>query len=205
LSRYAAYTIAAAWVAFLGLTTIEQNIYATNEIAMYTRAVSFTPRHVRMNIALGLSCALDKDFKSAEKYFRQALVDEPTNERARLGLGTAIFDQGRYWEGLELYDQVKEPNDFKEILEANKNLAYRILIEKYQAMLKGDGSNAQIHYSLGVVYAKKGEFEKAISYFQKALSLDPELKNARFNLCNCYKALGQEAHAVQCFEIFNKM
>jgi len=205
LSLRLARVIAGAWMAFLALTTIEQNIYAVNEIAMYTRAVSFAPHHVRMNIALGLSYALDKDFPDAEKYFRRALIDEPANQRARLGLGTAVFDQGRYWEGLELYDQVGEPNDFQEILEANKNLAYRILIEKYEGMLANNSAPVEkIYYSLGVVYAKKGDFKKAVDYFQKALKVDPAFTNARFNLCNCYKASGQEANAAACFKILEE-
>jgi len=197
-------TLVAGWIGFLCLTTIEQNIYATNEIAMYSRSVRFVPRHVRMNIALGLSYVLEKDFKDAEKYFRQALADEPSNIRARLSLGTALLDQGLYWEGLAEYERISTPGNFKQLLDENKNLAFRILIGKYQAMLQTDSLNAKVYYSLGVVYAKKEEFTIAIDYFQKALSLDPRLENARANLCNCYKALGQNETAGQCFSLMGE-
>lgn len=191
--------LAGGWIIFLSLATIEQNIYATNEIAMCQRTLSFVPNHVRTNTVLGLRYAADKDFKNAEKYFQKALDYEPMNTRARLGLGTALIDQGRYWEGLAEYEKISDTGTFKDMLEENKDLAYRKLITQYEAMFKKDPRNTQIYYSFGVVYAKKGDFEKAISYFKDALKFDPQHENARANLCNSYKALGREAQAKECF------
>jgi tetratricopeptide (TPR) repeat protein len=199
VSRTFLRVLVAGWIAFLCLTTIEQNIYATNEIAMDKRSVSFSPRHVRMNITLGLNYAIEGDFKNAQKYFQLALDYEPTNVRALIGLGTALLDQGQYWQGLEVYDKIASLGDFKELVDENKKLAYRILTEKYRAMQKAQPSNAEIYYSLGVVFAKNNEFEDAIGQFEKALELDPAHSNARLNLCNCYKAFGQMEKADQCF------
>lgn len=187
------------WVVFLALTTIEQNIYAANEIAMYRRTLFFTPDHVRINTTLALSYAVDGNFKAAQEYFQKALDREPMNTRARLGLGTTLLDQNLCWEGLAEYDKITDVGDLKDMMEANKNLAYRKLITQYSVMLKKDPENPGIYYSLGVVYAKKGDFEKAVNYFKATLTRDAENTNAQANLCNCYKALGREAEAKECF------
>ncbi|MCX5682014.1 MAG: tetratricopeptide repeat protein [Candidatus Omnitrophica bacterium] len=199
VTRFFMNTLAVGWIIFLVLTTIEQNIYATNEVAMYRRSLSLTPTHVRMDIALGLSYALDKNFEGAETYFQKALDYEPANTRARLGLGTALLDQNRCWDGLAEYDKITDAANFKDLMEGNKNLAYRKLIMRYEAMLKNDPANARIYYSLGVVYAKKGEFEKAIEYFKDTLKREPGFENAQANLCNSYKALGRDSEAKECF------
>jgi superkiller protein 3 len=191
--------LAGGWILFLSLATIEQNIYAANEIAMCQRTLSFTPNHVRTNTVLGLRYAADQDFKNAEKYFQRALDYEPANARARLGLGTAFLDQNLCWEGLAEYDKILDIGTFKVMMEGNKDLAYRKLTAQYEAMLKKNPGDARIYYSLGVVDAKKGDFEKAIQYFKDALQRDPQYENARANLCNSYKALGRTLEAKECF------
>jgi len=199
LTRFWVRSIVSLWIIFLACITIEQNIYATHEIALFERTVSFTPEHVRINVALGLSYVFQKKFARAEPCFRRALAYEPSNTRARVSLGTVLLDQGRYWEGLAEYEKIFGSRDFQDLVERNKKLAYRLLIEKYSAMIKGKDTPADVYYSLGVVYAKKGDFKDAIVYFQKALERDPRHRNALINLCNSFWAAGQEQDAQTCF------
>jgi tetratricopeptide (TPR) repeat protein len=199
IARFLMGALAGGWIIFLSLATITQNIYAANEITMYKRSLLFAPNHVRINIALGLRYVMNKDFKNGEIYFQKAVDTEPFNTRARLGLGTALLDQNRCWEGLTEYDKITDIANFKELMEGNKNLAYRKLIAQYEGMLKEDPTDARIYYSLGVVYAKKGDFPKAIGYFKDTLDRDPLNENAQANLCNSYMASGQDGEAKECF------
>ncbi len=203
LTRSWARSLIGLWMVFLAGITIEQNIYATHEIALFSRSASFTPEHVRMNIALGLRYVFEKKFAQAEPYFRNALAYEPTNTRARVSLATVLLDQGKLWEGLSEFEKVTDAESFQDLVDRNKNLAYRLLIKKYSAMIKGENTPADVHYSLGVVYAKQGDFQQAISYFQKTLARDPRHRNAHKNLCNSFWAVGDETRAQVCFQEIN--
>lgn len=194
------HSLVALWILFLCCITIEQNIYATNETALFRRSVSFTPEHVRMNVALGLNYVARHQFKEAEPYFRRALEREPFNTRARVSLATVLLDQGKLWEGLQEYEQIPDAKDFQDLVEKNKKLAYQLLIKKYSAMIKDKDAPADVYYSLGVVYAKKEDFKQAIPYFQKALQQDPKHANALRNLCNSLRAAGNEREAQSCFK-----
>lgn len=203
LTRSWARSLIGLWMIFLAGTTIEQNIYATHEIALFSRSVSFRPEHVRLNIALGLRYVFEKKFAQAEPYFRNALAYEPTNTRARVSLATVLLDQGKLWEGLSEFEKVTDAENFQDLVDRNKNLAYRLLIKKYSAMIKGENTPADVHYSLGVVYAKQGDFQQAISYFQETLARDPRHRNAHENLCNSFWAAGDETRAQDCFQEIN--
>lgn len=54
--------------------------------------------------------------------------------------------------------------------------------------------------NMGVIAAKTGRGESALAYFQKALGLDPNNKDAQNNLGICYLDLGHHEQAIPCFE-----
>ena len=56
------------------------------------------------------------------------------------------------------------------------------------------------YYNLGVVYYELKNFEQAILYFQKSLTLNPTSLPATTNLGVCYKELHQYSLAIECFE-----
>ncbi|HAG50487.1 MAG TPA: serine/threonine protein kinase, partial [Deltaproteobacteria bacterium] len=53
---------------------------------------------------------------------------------------------------------------------------------EYKIALKLNPDSLLAHNNLGVVYAKKGDVEKAIIEFQEALRIDPSYSGARDNL-----------------------
>ena len=56
--------------------------------------------------------------------------------------------------------------------------------------------DAHTHYRLGYVYEKKGLPINAIAAYEKALTLDPDIKWARFNLASLYARSGEYNRAV---------
>ena len=56
--------------------------------------------------------------------------------------------------------------------------------------------DAQTHYRLGYVYEKKGLPINAIAAYEQALTLDPDIKWARFNLASLYARSGEYNRAV---------
>lgn len=58
---------------------------------------------------------------------------------------------------------------------------YSALVEK---VIEKDPNNATLYYNLGVTTAKMGDQEKAISYYKKAINIDPEMVNANINIAS---------------------
>ena len=80
--------------------------------------------------------------------------------------------QGRLEEALALFDRALEGGDLS----------------------KSD--QAKVHASRGVVWRKKGDLDKALNDFRKALALDPELKEAYLNRGNLWRLKGQPYQAL---------
>lgn len=51
-------------------------------------------------------------------------------------------------------------------------------------------TDAVDYYNLGHKYASEENFDEAISYFRRAVELDPQLKEAIWNLAVCYQKSG---------------
>ncbi|MDP8266934.1 MAG: tetratricopeptide repeat protein [Candidatus Aceula meridiana] len=188
------------WVIFLSMITAEQNLHAVNEAAMLKRSLRYQPFNARIHASLGFRYAKLGSFKQAEKHFRAALSYDEKNMRSLIGLGASLIDQGRYWEGLAELEKVQDPSDLRPVFDSNRELGYRRVMEGYQKRLLKEPNNAQLLYSMGVVYSKTDKHEEAIAKYKKALSLDPGLRNALFNLCSTYGILNREEEAHRCYE-----
>jgi len=188
------------WIIFLSMITAEQNLYAVNEVALLNRSLRYQPANARIQASLGFRYAKLGNFKQAEKYFREALSYDEKDMRSLIGLGASLIDQGHYWQGLAELEKVQDPADLRPVRDFNQQLAYRIIMEKYQTRLLKEPNNAQLLYSMGVVSSKTDKHAEAISYYKKALALDPGLRNALFNLCSTYDILKQKQDAQTCHQ-----
>ncbi len=60
------------------------------------------------------------------------------------------------------------------------------------ATAKTSPSSHQNHNNLGDLYARRGEYEKAVEEFKKAIELKPDYGDAYHNLANVYHQIGKE-------------
>ncbi len=115
------------FLVFLYLTTIQQTVYAGNELAMLKRSVAMQPYNSRVQYSLGMNYVYRGMFQAAEGHFRQAVAMDPWNVRARIALGKSLCDQGRYHEGLTVYRSIGDAGKFTEILLENIRLSQAII------------------------------------------------------------------------------
>ncbi len=108
---------------FLFVTTIEQNFYATSELAVMERSLRYQPNNARLQCSVGLVYALAGRFPQAEAHFRAAVASEPFNPRYLIALGKSVCDQGRIEECLRIYDAIPDPGGFATLLEGNRKAA----------------------------------------------------------------------------------
>ena len=89
---------------------------------------------------------------------------------------------------------------------ANPDLAQDVnsIINLYQTWLSFNPANPQvfiIYYNLGVSFAQLGQDAQAIHYYQLALSVKPDLHQARLNLGTCFERVGQLPHAIAQWQV----
>lgn len=70
----------------------------------------------------------------------------------------------------------------------------------WPATAKAAPSGAPIHNNLGDVYARKGDHEKAIAEFKKAIEINPRYGDAYHNLANIYQATGRSNEAEENYK-----
>ena len=68
-----------------------------------------------------------------------------------------------------------------------------------------DGSNAEVHLQLGILYTDERAYDKALPEFQRALQLQPRLPDAHFRLGRAYLRAGEKEKAQAEFDTFKKL
>lgn len=129
-------TITGAFLVFLFLMNIEQNIYDSNELSMLERSLQIQPFNPRLESSVGLIYALSDKFVQAQVHFTKAVLEDPSNPRYRISLGKSLCDQGRYTECLNVYNQIKDAGGFDKLLDNNKRAALRLLNQHAQIRSK---------------------------------------------------------------------
>ncbi len=189
ISRGTIRLTCAGFFVYLILIAAAQNLYSSQETAMFERSLSRNPHNTRVRVSYALALAKQGRFKEAEQGFRQVLAAEPWDARARAGLGKSLCDQGRCLEAIAEYEKISDAGNLKDLLMENLKDTYPIVIRQYLACLSQDPDNGRLHYSLGVMYAKMNNPGEAIRHYQKAVDLDPKDRYALFNLaCGLHEA-----------------
>ncbi len=184
------YFVMTGYFAFFYLTTIQQAVYASEEIAMYQDSLRRSPKNTRILNAMALAYARSGLFPEAEQYFRKVLEIVPASTRARIGLGKSLVDQGRLWAGLKEYERVHDPRQLKSLWTENKRIVLNLLRDQYQSQIKENPYDPRLYYSVSVVYAKAGQLDQAVQALEHALFLSPDDPEAWFNFSSISEARG---------------
>lgn len=96
--------------------------------------------------------------------------------------------QGKNEKAVELMAKARQENpDDISLIRAEADLAYKMGdMDKYQSLMEeviaSDPNNPELYYNLGVGSAQAGNADQAMTYYQKAIELDPEYANAKINM-----------------------
>ncbi len=152
-----------------------------------------------------------KNYKMAEKYYKKSCSDDFYRADACFNLANisnfGYEDESsalRYYQNavempssyrlwkemlhreMQNYSERLNPEIYANLQDLNKNEKDDIDFSKYdlKELLRNQwGENqALIHNYIGVIYALNQQNELAVDQFQKAISIDPEFKDAKYNL-----------------------
>ncbi|MDO8461372.1 MAG: tetratricopeptide repeat protein, partial [Deltaproteobacteria bacterium] len=110
----------------------------------------------------------------------QAAFDDEAGETKQL------IRLGHYQQAIDQLNQILEMDPENEQARFLRGLAYQNMedfpsaIRDYEAILKKNPKSAKANYNLGMIFAHKLEdLDRAIAYFDRFLSLDPDHTQAR--------------------------
>jgi len=131
------------------------------------KALELSPGDVQAESQLGWAQMLNGDYDDALATFQQVLMKEPANSLARINVGYICLKKRIFGEAIEhLSKAIRLDNDKKATLYA--------------------------HYYLGLVYFEREMYEDAQTFFQKTLTLGPNLIEAHYQLGRAQWLCGEE-------------
>ena len=162
------------------------------------RLFSFTAMTPTYNNNLGLVYEAQKEYAKAEGYYRESIKIDPSYGAAWESLGYALYYQMKDSEAKEAW---------KKAVSLGKTGA-KDALKKYYNITDGPESAAPIptslsaseYYSKGYDYKwNKKDPDKAIEYYLKAVSIDPNHINALFELGYAYNEKGEYSKAIEYY------
>jgi len=181
-------------------------------IAQIRHAIDLTPDNAQAYYNLGavyLDTADPNKVPEAEKALRKSLDLSPSYP-AYANLGYLYLQQKRYAESAAMTEKAMQLNDRDYLGWENLAVAYQALNQKdkagaarakEQALLEDSAKlkpgDPQLQVSLGLLYARKMQAERAAPLLQSALVLAPEDPGILVNAGEAYEMLGDRGKAIQ--------
>ena len=136
------------------------------------KALQLVPNDPQAESLLGWAQMLQEKYDDALMQFQKVLMREPANALARINVGYICLKKRIFGEAIEhLSRAIRLDSDRKATLYA--------------------------HFYLGLVYLERDMFEDAQTFFQKTLSLGPNLIEAYYELGRAFWFNGQRDEALQ--------
>ena len=173
------------------------------------QAIENQPKNGEFRYYLGTFYEDSEDFENAEKYIKQAIELEPDNPKFYFRLGV-VYDKAKKKEAsMEAMRKVialdpKHANALNYLgytyadLGQNLDEAERLIKEA----LKYKPNDGYITDSLGWVYYKKGQFQKALKYLKKAVELVPDDPIMLEHVGGCLFKIERQG---QCLEVLSEI
>jgi tetratricopeptide (TPR) repeat protein len=202
---------------------------------------------------LGSELLLHRTYEPAIEVFQVANQRYPKSPRLLIGLGMALYSQGKYEESikslLEAADldptdrrcylflsksYLSSPNQADDVIQRFRRYSelqpsnalaqyyygmslwkgkrleetsvdYRTVESLLQKSIALDGTLADAHLQLGILYADQHESAKSLPEYQRALELSPNLPDAHYRLGQYYARAGQKDQAQKEFTVYQQL
>lgn len=177
----------------------------SESLAEYTSAARLRKPAANDLAVVAMDYVLLHDENDADKWLTMAVKWEPENTIYRYFLGRTKYNENRFAEAIQAFEEClhEQPRDVR--AEYNLGLSYAGLGQTdeaaaaYRAAIAWQQGNAhedpQPYLDLGSLLSEKGESAQAAVFLQKAVALDPRNPKAHEVLGRVYEALGSFAEA----------
>ena len=131
---------------------------------------------------------------------------DPTSEQQSLRSGNRHFQQGKYDEAIEDYDETIRINPESAQAYTNRGTVKVFLgqhddaIADYDQAIHINSQSAEAYTNRGIAKAELGRHEEAIADYNQAIRINPQYPLAYYNRGNAKKALGQHDQAIADYD-----
>jgi tetratricopeptide (TPR) repeat protein len=192
LFRFLTGAVLVAWT----VVTVEQVLYASNEVAMFRRSLVYAPENTRVRNSLALAYTKRKLYPAAEAEFRRVIAEDMNDQTAWIGVAQSLCDQGRYEEGVAVYEKLRLASPDSELIKNNIAKEYRKYFDILKVNVKKDKDNAALHFEIGVIYSRLDYLDDAVRAFDNTLQLSPDHQGAFVELGDVYAKKAEWEHAI---------
>ena len=186
-------------------------------ITCFNTSIELDPKQYQAYTYLGRTYFQFKDYPKAIESIQKGLAIVPNDHRAAFPyafLGDVYYEIGDYRQAIVCYSKALECSPYlyspsTEAGDVYKKLTracfsakegYEKAIEAYnRALTKKVMSKFFVYNYLGVIYNEKGDYDRAIEYFDKVIEQYPEDNEAYFNLGDTYSDSGEYGKARECY------
>ena len=175
------------------------------------KAIQLEPQNPKIYKYLANGYSINGQFTKAIENYKKALNIQPADmstqqafAKCYVGYGVSLKEQKKWDEAIAAYKQARTLDPELEIATTNlvdaiwqKANAYRAegkidaAIQAYSELKKLHPDEPDIHALLGDLYLKKGQYQLALTSFQKVRKHKPDDKQAQHNLIAVYQQYAQ--------------
>lgn len=164
------------------------------------------PHAVELHVGLGYTRLAREEYAWARLAFEKALVLDPEDDDARVGLGETLMRFGRHDEARALFRRVRNgpSGDDPELLLAMGRALYREgqFLEArgcFEVGVKANPADSEVAAALGFTLHRLGHDQAAVKALRDALDLNPEHLEARVYLAHLLYDAGNWVGALEEF------
>jgi tetratricopeptide (TPR) repeat protein len=188
-------------------------------IQVFQQATQRFPNAPRLWIGLGMALYSRGRYEESIKVLLTAADLNPTDPRCYLFLSKAylsspgqadeVIQRFRHYAELEPQNALAQYYYAVSLWKGKRSEATHIdypLIESLlQKSIALDGTLAEAHLQLGILYSDQHEYSKSFPEYARALELDPNLPDAHYRLGQYYVHVGHKDQAQQEFQTFQQL
>ncbi len=183
-------------------------------IDLYEQAIKSDPKNITSYIALAKLQVFNGDYDSALTNAENAILLNPNNAEAHAVRGWAIGMQGNYLDAQTAFNRAKELNPNLALTYAYQT---EVLVEQInngeerldtlaqatdysrQAVSLGN-TLMETHRARGFLLEITGNYQEAVTEFQIAIAINPNIADLYLALGRAYRANGMDTEAITAFE-----
>jgi protein O-mannosyl-transferase len=168
-----------------------------NSRALFSHAVTVSPKNAVARNYLGLSLAREGKYPEAIDHLTEALRLNSDYVEAHVTLGLVLDAQGRFQEAIGHFSEALriDPKCAKAhaywAMALTRKGLLREAAKHYSEALRINPEDAEVHNNLGVTLYGEGRFQEAMHHYSEALRIRPGYADAKRNLTSLQRFMGQ--------------
>lgn len=188
-------------------------------IQVFQQATQRFPNSPRLWIGLGMALYSRGKYEESIKALLTAADLSPTDPRCYLFLSKAYLSSPNQADEViqrfQRYSELEPRNGLAQyyyavsLWKGKRSEATNINYELVESLLRKaialDGTLAEAHLQLGILYTDQHQYAKSFPEYTRALELNPSLPDAHYRLGQYYVHAGQKDRAQQEFQTFQQL